>query len=152
MDKVNEVETVATVAVAMNKQPVIPPDSHHQCVACSDNGLFNLKFYQDDNNAVTASVWLESTWQGYQDQLHGGIIATLLDAGLTHCTFLFAPQSVTASLNIRYHHPVPIAVYGEVRAWCVKAKHGMSRLEATLTVADTVCASATASFMQTRAS
>lgn len=152
MDKVNEVETVATVAVAMNKQPVIPPDSHHQCVACSDNGLFNLKFYQDDNNAVTASVWLESTWQGYQDQLHGGVIATLLDAGLTHCTFLFAPQSVTASLNIRYHHPVPIAVYGEVRAWCVKAKHGMSRLEATLTVADTVCVSATASFMQTRAS
>ncbi|WP_077673433.1 PaaI family thioesterase [Salinivibrio kushneri] len=150
MDKVNEVETVATVA--MNKQPVIPPDSHHQCVACSDNGLFNLKFYQDDNNAVIASVWLESTWQGYQDQLHGGVIATLLDAGLTHCTFLCAPQSVTASLNIRYHHPVPVAVEAEVRAWCVKTKHGMSRLEATLTVAGTVCASATASFMQTRVS
>lgn len=139
------------VVVAMNKQPVIPPVSHHQCVACSDNGLFNLRFYQDDETAVSAKVWLESTWQGYQDQLHGGVIATLLDAAFTHCTFLFAPRSVTASLNIRYHHPVPVAVEAEVRAWCVKAKHGMSQLEATLTVTGTVCASATASFMQTRA-
>ncbi|WBA10265.1 PaaI family thioesterase [Salinivibrio kushneri] len=136
----------------MTELRVMPPRSHHQCVACSDNGLFNLKFYQDDNNAVTASVWLESAWQGYQDQLHGGVIATLIDAAFTHCTFLFAPQSVTASLNIRYHHPVPIAVEAEIHAWCVKAKHGMSQLEATLTVADTVCASATASFMRMRAS
>ncbi|OOF17840.1 hypothetical protein BZG84_05930 [Salinivibrio sp. PR932] len=136
----------------MTELRVMPPRSHHQCVACSDNGLFNLRFYQDDEIAVSAKVWLESTWQGYQDQLHGGVIATLLDAALTHCTFLFAPQSVTASLNIRYHHPVPIAVEAEVRAWCVKAKHGMSQLEATLTVAGTVCASATASFMRMRAS
>lgn len=140
------------VAVAMTELRVMPPRSHHQCVACSDNGLFNLKFYQDDNNAVTANVWLESAWQGYQDQLHGGVIATLIDAALTHCTFLFAPQSVTASLNIRYHHPVPIADEAEIRAWCVKAKHGMSQLEATLTVAGTVCASATASFMRMRVS
>ncbi|OOE34975.1 hypothetical protein BZG05_06605 [Salinivibrio kushneri] len=130
----------------------MPPRSHHQCVACSDNGLLKLQFYQNDETAVSAKVWLESTWQGYQDQLHGGVIATLLDAALTHCTFLFAPQSVTASLNIRYHHPVSVAVEAEVRAWCVKTKHGMSRLEATLTVAGTVCASATASFMQTRVS
>lgn len=129
-------------------QKVLSPFSHSNCVACSQQGLLQLVFYTRDQHSVYAKVLFDKYWQGYQGLLHGGIIAMILDSALAHCTFLCSPNSVTASLNLRYHRPVPISQFGEVRARCIKSKCGLSQLSAELVVAGDIYASATASFMR----
>jgi acyl-coenzyme A thioesterase PaaI-like protein len=71
---------------------------------------------------VSAGFDCNPRYQGYPDRLHGGIIATLLDAAMTHCLFARQVRGVTAKLNIRYHLPALIEQPAQVRAWVVGEK------------------------------
>lgn len=55
--------------------------------------------------------------QGYTATLHGGAIAALLDAGMTHCLFQSGIRAVTGDLRIRFLRPV-----GCETPLCIRAK------------------------------
>ena len=48
--------------------------------------------------------------------MHGGVIAALLDAAMTHCLFHRGIQGLTCDLKVRYAHAVPCDTDVEIRA------------------------------------
>jgi acyl-coenzyme A thioesterase PaaI-like protein len=71
-------------------------------------------------------------FQGYSDRLHGGIIALLIDAAMTHCLFARNLTGVTAELKVRYQFPVVASQAITVRVWVEKQKSRLYLLKGTL--------------------
>jgi uncharacterized protein (TIGR00369 family) len=82
---------------------------HAICFACgasNERGL-QLKFKRGSGGS-TCTVALSPEYQSYEGVLHGGIIATLLDAAMIHALQgRTRGDPLTGRLEIRYLRPVP---------------------------------------------
>lgn len=87
-----------------------PPLSHENCYVCGSNNekSLNLRFLPSNENEVLLNYLPEKHLQGYTSILHGGMIATLLDAAMTHALFNIGIEAVTGDLHIRYYKSVPM--------------------------------------------
>lgn len=58
------------------------------------------------------------------DQIHGGLLATILDEGLARCAFESLPNRicVTASLKVDYLKPLEAERYVTMKCWTVKTE------------------------------
>jgi len=106
-----------------------------------------LRFDLRADNAVVAQFFCAPEYQGYPDRLHGGIIATLLDAAMTHCLFARHCRGVTAKLSIRYRRPVLIEYEATIWAMVVQERGLLFELSAEIRQAGEVCASANGTFI-----
>jgi len=98
---------------------------------------------------VVRTQWkAESELQGYEDILHGGVIAGLLDAAMTHCLFHQGVQALTGELQIRFLQPVPCEALLELRAWLVIARPPLYHVAAEAIYGQNVMATAEAKFMR----
>jgi len=91
---------------------------------------------------------LSSLLQGYHGQLHGGIIASLLDGAMTHCLFARGKSAVTGELIVRFLHPVDTRGYLNISAWLKSSRAALHKLEAILTQDGKLMAKASAKFME----
>ena len=121
---------------------------HPACLACrpASRGGLGLRFEVAPDGAVSARFECASHYQGYPDRLHGGVVATLLDAAMTHCLFSRGVRGVTARLNIRYRHPVDVGTDAVVRAWLVRDAAPLYVLRAEIHQEDRLRALAEAKF------
>jgi uncharacterized protein (TIGR00369 family) len=119
------------------------------CFACGAGtpGL-RLQFSPglDDPDSVFSQVVISPMFESYPGVVHGGIVATLLDAAMTHCLFAKGIRAMTASLNIRYRHPLFSGSHATVQAILVSAKHPVYELKASIRQENKVMSSATARF------
>jgi acyl-coenzyme A thioesterase PaaI-like protein len=99
---------------------------------------------------VRASFKAEQDLQGYEGILHGGVIAALLDAGMTHCLFRRQIKAVTGDLHVRYLHQVNCGEELQVRAWILSGNPPLFLLKSELTAAGRVLAWAEAKFVVPR--
>ena len=92
---------------------------HPACIACGrpEHGGLGLRFREASDASVVATFACESRYQGYPNQLHGGIIATLLDAAMMHCLFARGICGVTVNIEVQFRHPVRVDTQADVRAW-----------------------------------
>ena len=79
--------------------------------------------------------------------MHGGMIATLLDAAMTHCLFHNQIEAMTAALNVRYLAPVLCTGRIDVAAKLIRRRRLVYELSAELRVAGEIKARADAKFM-----
>jgi uncharacterized protein (TIGR00369 family) len=83
----------------------------YQCFGCSPNNPIGLKLdFWSDGDLVIAKWLPHKSLEGFEDVLHGGIQATLLDeiaswAVQTRCKTV----GVTSSMEITYRRPVRIS-------------------------------------------
>lgn len=89
-----------------------------------------------------------SNLQGYDNIVHGGVIATLLDAAMTHCLFHRGIQAVTGELRIRYLHPVACNVPIVLRARLLCSCPPLYHLQAEVRCGDRRMARAEGKFMR----
>ena len=122
------------------------PASHLFCLACGDNHSLGLRF-KTSEYGVTTSVQAKPEWQGYEGIMHGGMIATLLDAAMTHCLFHNQIEAMTAALNVRYLAPVLCTGRIDVAARLIRRRRLVYELSAELRVAGEIKARADAKFM-----
>ncbi|MDD8025975.1 MAG: PaaI family thioesterase [Acidobacteriota bacterium] len=110
----------------------------HFCFACGENNPDGLRiaFEYPEPGRCRAAFTPERRFQGWQDILHGGIIATLLDEGLAHA-YGGADRgggeaAVTAELCVRFKKPVrigrPIVLEGRVVSIEGRVIEGQSRI------------------------
>lgn len=123
--------------------------SYRHCFVCGVENPIGLKvaFFHDGER-----VWTDFTprpeHQGYPGIMHGGILYTLLDETVGRAAFLREMWVVTARMQVRYRHPVPIGsrlrVEGEISSirGRVMEATGRARLPD-----GTVAAEATGTFM-----
>lgn len=126
---------------------------HGQCLLCGGHGLLapGLAFRPDGEGGVRAELQCDGRLQGYAGLLHGGVVAALLDAAMTHCLFHRDVTALTGELRVRYVRPVPCDAALVLRAWVIRARLPLYRLRAELARDGELMASAEASFMRRRA-
>lgn len=107
---------------------------HNHCLICGSfhpNG-WGLAFECDEEGEVWTKCVAGSDLQGYDNIMHGGVVATLLDAAMTHCLFHCGIQAVTGELRVRYLHPVACNVPIELRARLLFSCSPLYQLQADL--------------------
>jgi len=127
---------------------------HGHCIMCSQHNprSLQLAFELLDDGAVSANFTGNAELQGYDGILHGGIIASLLDAAMTHCLFHHGIRAVTGDLRVRYLFSVPYDVELEIRAQLLLSRPPLYRLKAEILQQGRLAAKAEAVFMRYRAS
>lgn len=125
---------------------------HARCIACGapKGRPAPLHFCVTDDGGVQARIRTGTDYEGYAGMLHGGVIATLLDAAMTNCLFAHGCCGVTADLHLRYRHPVESAGSCVVRAWIERASPPLFVLRAELWQDSQLRVTATAKFMEQR--
>ena len=123
--------------------------THNNCVVCgpsNDRGL-RLRFALREGGGVQASFDCSKVFEGYADNLHGGVIAALLDGAMTHCIFARGHAGVTGELTVRYRHPVVTDHVAVVHGWIERSAPPLYLTAAELLQDNQVKATATAKFM-----
>jgi len=133
---------VSTTSGSVAEISVFGRSCHPACIACgdSDRGGLDLRFRQEADGSVVAPFACESLYQGYPDQLHGGVIALLLDAAMMHCLFARGICGVTTNLEIQFRHPVRVGLQAHVRARLREESPSYYVLCAKIMQGDTACA------------
>lgn len=89
----------------MQKQP-----NSSMCFVCGMENPIGLKafFYEDDDGRVIAKFTPREEHQGYPEFMHGGIISALLDETIGRVVTSLDIWAVTAKLELKFRHPVPL--------------------------------------------
>jgi uncharacterized protein (TIGR00369 family) len=82
---------------------------HPICFACgSSNGSGLRMRFRWGPEGSTCTVAISSRFQSYESVVHGGVIATLLDAAMVHALRgESGGEPLTCRLEVRYLRPVP---------------------------------------------
>jgi len=79
------------------------------CGADNPHGL-QLRIEQDGSTGrVFTECAMTERYQGYQDTVHGGLLATLLDELMAHAALRVAGgHAATARMEVAFRRPVPV--------------------------------------------
>lgn len=90
---------------------------HHK--SCLFRGFLrdgsNLSFSFDKKGNLSGRFFCHKKYQGYDDRIHGGVIAAIIDESMVHCLMGHGTVGVTTSLAIKYRLPVFIGKYAEFK-------------------------------------
>ena len=125
---------------------------HERCILCGERNPWSLKlsFAPAEEGAVGTNFQSHRGLQGYDGLMHGGVIAALLDAAMTHCLFHRGIQALTGDLHVRYLDSIPCEASLEVRARVTLEHPPLFRLRAEVLRGGRVAAWAEAKFVQRR--
>jgi len=125
---------------------------HSQCLLCGNKNPRSLRllFQAGEDGSVRTQFKGRTEFQGYDGLLHGGVVASLLDAAMTHCLFHRGIQAVTGDLQVRYLKPVPFDAFLDIQASVISSKPPLHYLQAEIVHYGRVMAWAKAKFMQRR--
>ena len=123
-------------------------DFHTECFACApthEQGL-HLQF-ESSGIQTTCHTEITKAHQSYNGVVHGGILATLLDATMIQCLHhAFGGDPLTSKLDIRWRSRVQVDTPLTVTA-CITSRRGVhSWAHATITQNDRVCVTARGTF------
>lgn len=126
--------------------------THARCVVCGRDSTHppRVEFMVTADQSVEAIVVDGEQYEGYAGLMHGGVIATLLDAAMTNCLFARGERAVTADLHIRYRHPVVSQEPSHVRAWLERDNSPLFVMQAELRQAGKLLVTASGKFMRIR--
>ncbi len=122
---------------------------HSQCVLCGHKNPLSLglTFTPHEDGSVRTSLQGRRLLQGYDQILHGGVLASLLDSSMTHCLFHQGIEAVTADLHVRYIHSVPCQALLTISARMLARKGPLCMMRAELFCDDELSVWAEAKFM-----
>lgn len=126
-------------------------ESHHNCMLCGPNALLGMKldFFAASE---TKEVWTLTVGtihhEGYQNILHGGFLAALLDAAMCQAVFYQNIEAVTADMKIRFLHEVPLNSELLVKGIVISHYSTLYKVEAEIYVNQKLMVKAEARFMK----
>ena len=122
---------------------------HDRCVLCGHNNEKSLSFQcRVAGEQLVIGMFQSEPWmEGYDGQLHGGIIASLLDSAMVQCLFAHDHVAQTAKLEVRYTRPAPLGVCYRVEAHIAESRGTRHRMRAMVTRDNQVVADAKALFL-----
>jgi len=130
--------------------PVDVLQGHQHCLLCGDfhPRSWHLAFEPTEADEVRTLLVAGSELQGYNNIVHGGVIASLLDAAMTHWLFHHAIQALTGDLRVRFLHPVACNEMVELRARLLFACPPLYHLQAEMLCGGRCMARAEGKFMR----
>ncbi|MDP9269478.1 MAG: PaaI family thioesterase [Chloroflexota bacterium] len=78
----------------------------HNCFACGGQNPIGMRLEIELGDGTARTVWTAGTnYVGWEDKIHGGILATLLDEVMAWAPSSYDSWAVTAELNLRFRAP-----------------------------------------------
>lgn len=117
----------------MQKQP-----SSRTCFLCGRENKRSLKvsWYSDREEAkALAEVIIPEEYNSYPGFVHGGIVAALLDETAGRALLVDGDHDklmVTATMEVKYRHPVPTCTPLLLRGWVLKPGERRARVAAEI--------------------
>jgi acyl-coenzyme A thioesterase PaaI-like protein len=111
----------------------------------------NLTFHPVGDRAVATRFRANDGLQGYDNIVHGGVVAALLDAAMTHCLFHRGVRAVTGDLRVRFVTSILCDRTLDIKAWLLVSRPPLYRVRSEIAVDGQVAAWAEAKFMERRA-
>ena len=112
------------------------------CFVCGEKNPRGLKIkFQIDRQKqnIQTTFTVDSTYQGWEGVVHGGILCTLLDEAMANLVYELGLNGIAASLEVRFKKPAPtlqpLRIFGEiteVHKKLVKAKASVSKEDGNL--------------------
>ncbi|NPV29111.1 MAG: PaaI family thioesterase [Firmicutes bacterium] len=89
------------------------------CFVCGDENPAGLgvRFFYVDGEGARGEFLPDARWEGYPGVVHGGILAALLDEVMYKAVFAQGELTVTAGIEVRYHHPARVGIPLELKGW-----------------------------------
>jgi uncharacterized protein (TIGR00369 family) len=140
--------TFAGPSPAQRRLEDLREKEHSQCFVCGPDRGLGIAFSLLNDASVQATFECPETFQGYDGIIHGGVIASLLDAAMTHCLFAHGDVAVTAELCVQYKRPVIAGRPATVSARLAKDYCPLFLMEALMEQDGCLVASATGKFMR----
>ncbi|HEX6127749.1 MAG TPA: PaaI family thioesterase [Candidatus Limnocylindria bacterium] len=109
----------------------------HRCFACGDVNPIGMRLHIE-----LGEGWAQTTWEpgtdfvGWEDKVHGGLLATLLDEVMAWAPSSHDAWAVTAELNIRYRSPAGPGERLEARGWVAERRRRIYRVRGEVRGAD----------------
>jgi uncharacterized protein (TIGR00369 family) len=127
--------------------------SDQLCFGCGQKNDIGLKLvFRTEGSKSFSDFILEKNFQGYQNMVHGGIIATIMDEAMVHAAMSEGFFPVTAEMTVRYIKPVYVEQQLAVEGWL--AEKGSRKIEARAKLVDVktgaLCAESTAKLILPR--
>ena len=102
-------------------RPMPVPTFDDYCFACGRRNPIGLRMqvtYLTAEPSAESRLTLAPEYVGWQEIIHGGILATLLDEIMTHAIWHFVGPVVTLGLDVQFRQPLapgePILVRGRL--------------------------------------
>lgn len=95
----------------------------HNCFACGDVNPIGMHLHIE-----LGEGWASTTWSpgpdfvGWEDKVHGGLLATLLDEVMAWAPSSYDSWAVTAEMKIRYRSPANPGEALTARGWVTQRK------------------------------
>ncbi len=87
---------------------------HNNCIFKSILKESDLSSSFDSKGNLKGKFYCHEKYQGYDNRVHGGIIASIIDESMVHCLMGHDLVGVTIDLNIQYRLPLYIKQYVKI--------------------------------------
>jgi uncharacterized protein (TIGR00369 family) len=114
------------------------------CGPLNPTGLRAVFRVDPATGRASSRLVIPTGFQGWQNLVHGGVIAALLDEAAVYACRSGGGQFVTAELTVRYRQPVPVGAEVTVVGEIVEKRKRVVLARARLEIDDTVHAEAEA--------
>jgi uncharacterized protein (TIGR00369 family) len=95
----------------------------HNCFACGDKNPIGMRLHIELGEGTASTTWTPGAdFVGWEDKVHGGLLATLLDEVMAWAPSSFDSWAVTAEMHIRYRSPANPGETLTARAWVDKRR------------------------------
>jgi acyl-coenzyme A thioesterase PaaI-like protein len=122
---------------------------HSNCLFLNDPPVKGLRFFFSEDGVLKGRFICSEKHQGYDSIVHGGIIASIVDASMTQCCMGHGIVAYTADLSIRYRNPLKINTSAALETRIVHDAIGaLFSLSCVITQEDTVHVEANGRFFK----
>ncbi len=133
----------------MATKKVERPESHENCLLCGDTRFgLGLTFHAVSDTEVALKLNSNKHHQGYEGILHGGFVASLLDAAMCNALFNIGVEAVTGDMNIRFHEEIPYDSEVELIGRVVSSREPLFKVNGELRSNGKVVATSSARFVK----
>lgn len=95
----------------------------HNCFACGDANPIGMKLVIELGEGIATTTWTPGLdFVGWEDKVHGGLLATLLDEVMAWAPSSFDSWAVTAEMSIRYRAPANPGEPLIAKAWVTERR------------------------------
>ena len=95
----------------------------HNCFACGDTNPIGMRLHIELGEGEAITTWRASEdFVGWEDKVHGGMLATLLDEVMAWAPSSYDSWAVTAEMNLRYRRPANPGEELTARGWVTQRR------------------------------
>jgi uncharacterized protein (TIGR00369 family) len=109
----------------------------HNCFACGSANPIGMRLEIELGDGTASTTWTPgSDYVGWEEKVHGGLLATLLDEVMAWAPSSYDSWAVTAEMHVRYRSPANPGEPLAARGWVARRRRRIYDVEGEIRGAD----------------